>query len=621
MAFQSVHPISSLHDLKRLEETPLHDAYDVKSTYQLFVNSAKAFQDKIALRFLKDAEPGSPDLTLSYNELLQKIHQTANFLHSLGIEATDTISILLPACNDYHLALWGGEAAGIVNPLNPLLSEQKLIDLMNAAQTKVLISYGDEAENGYWNKTLKLIPHVPSLIAVLRVAPHTETTRAPLDTNIYHFADEIAKQEGSRLISNRTIQPDDIAAYFHTGGTTGAPKLAMHTHGNQVFTAWASVQMQGISDKDKIINGYPLFHVAGVLPGALAALSSGVETIIPTELLMRNKEIVKNYWRLVDYHKTTTLSAVPTVLSAIANVPLDGCDISSVTYCRTGAAPLPPELAARYEKLLGLHIHESLGMTEMAGITSISPPSMGGPVGSVGLPIPYSDFKIGQLNSEGKYTGQACPDGEPGMVLVKAPNVFPGYLDPTENSKTFTDDGYLITGDIGFFDREGRLNLSGRAKDLIIRSGHNIDPKSIEDALGHHHAVDLCAAVGQPCPYAGELPIAYVTLKKGKETSESELLSFIAARIEEAPAKPKRIEIIKTMPQTNVGKIFKPELRRHASEYTIRQIVQDLGQVDAVLNEKGALQINVTLHDKSDSAQIQTLKTELSKLPLDIQLT
>ncbi|WP_417790717.1 acyl-CoA synthetase [Terasakiella pusilla] len=621
MAFQSAHPIRTIHDLRRLEETPLSDAYDVKSTYDLFVNAADAFQDKVALRFLKDAVPGSPDITLSYRELLQKINQTANLLHSLGVGATDTVSILLPACNDYHLALWGGEAAGIVNPLNPLLNEQKLIDLMTAAQTKVLISYGDDVENGYWDKTLKLIPHVPSLKAVLRVAPHSETTAPALGADQYHFAQEIAKQEDSHLISKRTIHPDDVAAYFHTGGTTGSPKLALHTHSNQVFTAWASVQMQGISAKDKTINGYPLFHVAGVLPGALAALSSGVETIIPTEQLMRNKEVVKNYWKLVDHHKTTTLSAVPTALSAIANVPLKGADISSVTYCRTGAAPLPPELAARYQKLFGLHIHESLGMTEMAGITSISPPGAGGPVGSVGFPVPYSDFKIGQLDEDGKFNGMICPPGQSGMVLIKAPNVFPGYLDPSENSKTFTEDGYLISGDVGFFDEEGRLNLSGRAKDLIIRSGHNIDPKAIEDVLGHHEAVDLCAAVGQPCPYAGELPIAYVTLKKGKVPNESDLLSFIAERIEEAPAKPKRIEIIKTMPQTNVGKIFKPELRRQASEYAVKQMVQELGEVEAILDEKGTLRVTISLHDKSDRPETQALRTELSKLPLDIHLS
>lgn len=621
MAFQSAYPITSVEDLRRLEETPLCDAYDVKSTYQLFVNSAHAFQDKVALRFLKDAVPGSPDLTLSYNELLQKIHQTANLLHSLGLEPTQTVSILLPACNEYHLALWGGEAAGIVNPLNPLLSEQKLIDLMNAARTKVLISYGDEVENGYWDKTLKLIPHVPTLKAVLRVAPHTETTRPALQSPLYHFAEELAKQDNSRLLSNRTIQPDDIAAYFHTGGTTGSPKLAMHTHGNQVFTAWASVQMQGISAKDKTINGYPLFHVAGVLPGALAALSSGVETIIPTELLMRNKAIVKNYWKLVDHHKTTVLSAVPTALSAIASVPVEDSDISSLTYCRTGAAPLPPELAARYQKLFGLHVHESLGMTEMAGITSISPPHGGGPVGSVGFPVPYSDFKIGQLDGEGHYNGKSCPAGQSGMVLIKAPNVFPGYLNPAENKKAFTEDGYLITGDIGFFDEEGRLNLSGRAKDLIIRSGHNIDPKSIEDILGHHDAVDLCAAVGQPCPYAGELPIAYVTLRAGQQANESELLAYIADRIEEAPAKPKRIEIIKTMPQTNVGKIFKPELRRQASGYSVQQIVGALGCVDATLDETGALRINVTLNGGGESPQAQALRTELSKLPLDIHIS
>lgn len=620
MAFQSLHPIKSIKDIRSLEETPLSEAYDVKSTYELFVNSAKAFGDKTALRFLKTGLPGDDTLTLSYQELLEKIHQTANLLYSLGVQSTDTVSILLPGCNEYHLALWGGEAAGIVNPLNPLLTVEKLTNLMNAANSKVLIAYGDKVENGFWDKALKLREDVKSLQTILRVAPHDDETIPDLADGIEDFSSALAKQERKHLISNRTFSPDDIAAYFHTGGTTGSPKLAKHSHGNQVFTAWASVQMQGLRNTDKTINGYPLFHVAGVLPGALSALSAGVETIIPTPQLLRNKEIIQNYWKLVEYHKVTSVSAVPTALSAISSVPLDGADISTVTYCRTGAAPLPPELAQRYQDLYGLHIHESLGMTEMAGISSITPPGVKGPVGSVGFPLPYARFKIAELAADGSIGDTEIEAGQSGMLLVKSPNIFPGYINETETKKTFTKDGWLISGDIGFIDEKGRLNLSGRAKDLIIRSGHNIDPKTIEDVLDHHEAVDLCAAVAAPCPYAGELPVAYVTLKQGKHVTERELFDYVAERIEETPAKPKSVRIIPSMPQTNVGKIFKPELRRLAAEMAVKHFLKDAGDVTGKLDDKGQLSLLVSFSEKLPNADQTPLENELLKFPVPIAI-
>ena len=131
--------------------------------------------------------------------------------------------------------------------------------------------------------------------------------------------------------------------------------------------------------------------------------------------------------------------------------------------------------------------------------------------------------------------------------------------------KAFTPDGWLITGDIGFIDEQGRINLNGRAKDLIIRSAHNIDPKVIEEAIAFHPDVALCAAVGVPDDYAGELPVAFVTLNTGCNVTEAELLEYAMENIAEVPARPKSVTILDTMPLTNVGKIFKPELRRLAA--------------------------------------------------------
>jgi fatty-acyl-CoA synthase len=315
--------------------------------------------------------------------------------------------------------------------------------------------------------------------------------------------------------------------------------------------------------------------VAGVLPGALCSLAVGMHVLIPTEAMFRNREVVQNYWQLVAHHRCTLMSGVPTVLAALAGVPLQGADISSLRAVRTGAAPLPPELAQRFEQAFGLHINESLGMTETAGLSTVAPPGLSAPAGCVGWPLPHARVRIVALNSDDQATSHTLPAGEKGMVLYQGPNLFSGYLDAAETARSFTPDGWLITGDVGFIDTQGRLHLSGRAKDLIIRGGHNIDPKVIEDALGAHPAVALCAAVGAPDAYAGELPVAFATLKPGSDVTEAELLAFTAERVDEGPAKPKSITVLYVMPVTNVGKIYKPELRTLATATVVQKLIHN----------------------------------------------
>jgi fatty-acyl-CoA synthase len=559
-AFSPSFPVLCSADVRQLEQTPLAQTLTVRSTYEIFCNSAQAFGDKTALTFLATAQADCLPVRLSYRGLLGKIHQTANALHGLGITPSDAVAVLLPGCMEYQLALWGGEAAGIVQPLNPLLSDEKLISLMNATQAKVLIAWGEPDEAQIWDKTQRIRSQVPSLRIVLRVAGAGALPAQTLD-----FAELLATQNSACLVSGRSIAASDIAAYFHTGGTTGSPKLARHSHGAQVFSAWASVKLQGICQSDVTLNGYPLFHVAGVLPVSLASLSAGVEIVTPTTTLFRNKEVIANYWQLVQRHKVTVLSAVPTVLAALCNVPLAGADIGSLRYCRTGAAPLSPELAARFKALFGLHVHESYGMTETAGIATITPPGVEGPAGSVGFAVPYARLRVVALDAQGKATATDVPAGQPGVVLVKAPNVFSGFLDPADNAQAFVGDGWLNTGDMGFIDAHGRLNLSGRSKDLIIRGGHNIDPKVIEDALASHPAVQLCAAVGMADAYAGELPVVFATLRPDCTASADELLAHVRAGVDEPPARPKWVRILEAMPMTNVGKIYKPDLRALAT--------------------------------------------------------
>ena len=573
-------PVRCGADLQRLEQTPLAHAVPWASTYNLIRDTVHAYPDRTALTFLHAGQPDSPSTRWTYRMLLEGMHQTANLLRELDLGFEDVVAVMLPGGLAYHLALWGGEAAGIVQPLNPMLSDDKLLSLLRASGARVLIAQGDDDESGMRAKALHLKTLMPELTTLLLVTADGGPLQmaSPWPDGVLDFHALRATQPADRLLSQRHFAATDIAAYFHTGGTTGAPKLARHSHGAQVFTAWANATMQGFRSEDVLINGYPLFHVAGVLPGALCSLSVGMETIIPTAALFRNRDVIQNYWKLVARHRSTLISGVPTALAALAAVPLDGADISSVRSVRTGAAPLPPELAARFERDFGLSVRESLGMTETAGLSTVTPPGGEAPAGCVGWPLPYARVRIVELDAEGAPTDREQPVGQSGMVLYRGPNLFSGYLDAAETAKAFTADGWLITGDLGFRDAQGRLNLSGRAKDLIIRGGHNIDPKVIEDALGAHPAVHLCAAVGAPDAYAGELPVAFATLLPGATTTEAELLAFTAARVDEAPAKPRSITILDHMPVTNVGKIYKPELRTLAAGAVVQALVDQVGE-------------------------------------------
>lgn len=598
--FAPLTPVRSMADVRRLESVPLEKAIPAQSTYELVRNAAHAFGDRTALSFLQtvDAEP----MRWSFADLLSGVHQTANLLHRLGVRAYDAVAILLPGCLEYQLALWGGEAAGIVLPLNPLLSDDKLVSLMNATRTRVLIAWGADEESEIWSKAMRIHPRVSTLSQVLRVAPPGEEV-APksLPAVVGDFNALRQEERTDQLDSGRVIRREDIAAYFHTGGTTGAPKLAKHSHGAQVFTAWASVQMQGTRSDDFMINGFPLFHVAGVLPASLAAIAVGMESLIPTPSLYRNRDVIANYWRLVARYRPTYASAVPTVIAALANIPIGDNDISSLKSCRTGAAPLPPELAARFEALTGLRANGSYGMTETAGLSAILPPGQSGPAECVGYRMPYSELRIVALDEHGNPTEQALPAGEKGMVQYKGPNLFSGFVDAQDNVNVLVN-GWLATGDLGWIDEQERLHLTGRSKDLIIRGGHNIDPKVIEDALGSHPAVLLCAAVGAPDAYAGEIPFAFATLRPGSSISEDELAAFTASRVDETPARPKRVVVLEQLPMTNVGKVYKPELRALAAAAVVRDAiapvcrqfgVADLTKVEVASDHLVSVQVGI----------------------------
>ncbi len=264
--------------------------------------------------------------------------------------------------------------------------------------------------------------------------------------------------------------------------------------------------------------------------------------------------------------------AYPTAIVAISDVPVGDADLSSVRMGFTGGALCPVPVGERFEKKINGTLYEQYGMTETGAMISSNPVMGKRILGSAGLRVPFSDLMVARQKEIEKEIVVKCDVGEIGSVLVRGPQVFPGYKDPQHNAGALLEGGWLVTGDLGYMNAENRLFLTGREKDLIIRSGHNIDPAAIEEVANAHPAVTMSAAVGMPDEYAGEVPIIFVVRAPGKDLDVEDLQKYLVEHITEPPAKPKKIIEIAELPATAVGKIFKPRLRELAVQEKIRQL-------------------------------------------------
>ena len=579
--------VHTLADIEAFERFPLEQRALPHSTYAMIRQTALADPGQAALYYFADADTYDVSVCITYEQLLGRIHQTANLLQHLGIGPNDVISLLLPNIPQAHFLLLGGQASGIVNPVNFFLEPRQIADILRAAGTKVLAALGPHPGFSIWEKVASIRREVPSLQAVLQVGDFSDE-----DGSVVNFDRAIERYPTNALLSERRITSDETATLFHTGGTTGMPKLARHTHGNEVYNAWAQGVTMDVVPQEVRLSGLPLFHVNGAIANGLMPFSRGATVVLPTAAGYRNRAVVRNIWRIVEHYHVNMISAVPTLLSSLLQVPIDGRDISSLAIVRCGTAPVPKQLHTAFEAYTGATIIEGYGLTEATSISAVNPRYGEKRVGSIGLRLPYQLMKAVQLTSTGAY-GRDCASNEVGSIAVKGPNVFPGYVDEEHNKELWIEEGWLDTGDVGFQDTDGYFWLIGRTKDLIIRGGNNIEPKMIEEALYAHPAVELAAAVGKPDAYAGELPIAYVTLKQGVTVSVEELKTYAAGMISERAAIPKDIIIMEQMPLTDVGKIVKTVLRRDAVKRVHEEALQ-------FLRDQAMVAVAVTGNDASE---------------------
>ncbi|WP_425085588.1 acyl-CoA synthetase [Ruegeria profundi] len=589
-------------DKARIEQEMAWEDRDLPVTFhRLLSRTAEKFPNHNAVSFQLFSGPNDKAETLTWSNLLGQVNQAANLFRSLGIGESDVVAYILPNCNETLVTLMGGAVAGIVNPINPLLEPEQIAAILRETGAKVVVTLKSFPKTDVAQKVEEAVRHAPKVNTVLEIDLNRYLTppkswivpflrpkmgdKAKLAHADYkNFNQELAKQPTTLTFADST--EDRVACYFHTGGTTGMPKVAQHKYSGLIYNGWLGNTLL-FDENDVIMCPLPMFHVFAVHVIWMAAVSSGAHVIFPTPQGYRGDGVFDNFWKLIERWKVSFIITVPTAISAKMQRPVDA-DISSVKTAFSGSAPLPVELFRRFEEATGVTIVEGYGLTEATCLVSCNPVDGEKKIGSIGIPFPYTDVKILQDSPDGP---KECAVDEIGEICVSNPGVFAGntYTETEKNENLYHYEKYLRTGDLGRFDEDGYLWITGRAKDLIIRGGHNIDPAEIEEALLGHEAVAFAGAIGQPDAHSGEVPCAFVELVDGASVTEEALMEFCKVHVHERAAQPKHMTILTELPKTAVGKVFKPDLRKHAITRIYNGALEQAGvdaRVVSVIDDK-----------------------------------
>ena len=620
---------ANMADRNAIEAESAWEARDMPTTtFELLSRTADAHGSRKALSFQLQSGPTDPCETLTWNELRDQSTQVANMFRALGIGENDVVAYMLPNANESVLTYLGGQIAGIVNPINPLLEPEQIGAILRETNAKVLVTLRSFPKTDLAQKAAEAVSHAPNVETVLEVDLHRYLTgikklivplirpKNPVNhkATVLNFRTEMQKQPKSLAFADST--EDRVAAYFHTGGTTGMPKVAQHKYSGIVYNAWLGARLL-FTEEDVQMCPLPMFHVFAAIVSLGASLGSGAQIVFPTPQGYRGDGVFDNFWKLIERHKVTFMITVPTAMSALMQRPVNA-DISTLRLAFCGSAPLPLELYRRFEEAAGVNICEGYGLTEATCLVSINPPDGEKKVGSIGIPFPYTKVRIVDVATQ-----RDVGTDEIGEICVSSPGVFDGktYTEaaknkdlfyPGEDSPLHPPHQFLRTGDLGRIDPDGYLWITGRAKDLIIRGGHNIDPAEIEEALAGHEAVAFAGAIGQPDAHAGEIPCAFVELVDGATITSEELLAYAKEKIHERAAHPKHLEILPELPKTAVGKVFKPDLRKSAITRVFNGALDEAGVSAHVVSVTEDKKRGLVAHIAGEAAEAD-VKPVLSK--------
>jgi len=520
--------------------------------------SAERFPDRSALNF--------QGYRIQFRQLNEMADRFASALSAFGVTRGDRVALLLPntiPCVAAYFAVLKIGAIAVMN--NPLYSDRELDHQFNDSGAKLLVTL-----DLLGNRMIDLRPKTRiKQIVITSIGdylPFPKNWLFPLVAKKKKLAADVKPAEDvfkwKALLADYQPNPpavalgfEDVAMYQYTGGTTGVSKGVMLTHANlsknvQQCRAWFPTFKEGA---EVMLGALPFFHVFGLTTAMNFAIYMGWENVLvpkpqPEQLL-----------RAIGKYKPTFAPLVPTMYIGILNhANIDRTPLTSIKGCFSGSAPLPVEVIRDFEKRTGAVIVEGYGLTETSPVTHINPFAGGKrKAGSIGLPIPDTECRIVELN-DGRTD---LPTGETGELMVKGPQVMPGYWNTPDATAEALVDGWLRTGDIAQMDAEGYFYIVDRKKDMIISGGYNVYPRDIEEVFFEHPKVKEATAIGIPHPKRGEAVKVFIVLKEGATANQEEMIAFCHDKMAKYKW-PAEVEFRTELPKSNVGKVLKKELRQ-----------------------------------------------------------
>jgi long-chain acyl-CoA synthetase len=501
----------------------------------------------------------------SYERFWEATGRVAACLYRDGFRAGDRIALYLPNCPVHPIAFLGAMRLGVVVvPVSPLSIGDDLVHVLGITEPKGIVTLDILYKNlgrvadrialpvRYVCPLRDLYPFYvrPFVNAALRKRGYAPGF--PTDPDVRRWATLLRAAE--EFPTPRGDPSQEVAVLQGTGGTTGVPKAAMLSHRNLLANAlqcqaWFHTERPG---ETVVLAAIPLTHVYGMTVGLTYPLLNAGTIVL--ELRPEAGEML----RLIARHRPTQIPGVPTLYRAIADHPrVARYDLRSVRVCISGSAPLPMEVARRFESITGGSLLEGYGLTEASPVTHANPIERAyRREGSIGLPFPSTDQKVVDLE-----TGRTeVTVGEAGELAVRGPQVMLGYYRNPEETARALRDGWLLTGDVAIIDADGYAFVIDRKKDMIDIGGLKVYPREVEEVLYRHPGIAEAAAIGVPDPSLGEVVRAYVVPKPGVTVTEAEVIAFVRERLAHYKA-PRSVEVRASLPRSPIQKVLRRSLR------------------------------------------------------------